>query len=146
MNKHKGFTFIELIIVLSILCTIFSMSLVNIGGYSKLQNSIDVDVFSNDVVNFINNSKSYCRDNNIGGYIYFDTNKNSVSFICGLKKIYTLNLPDKFTLNIVRPGNKIKIDNRGITSDACTIRYKDRKGKPHYITMSVGTAYVEIKN
>lgn len=144
-NKKKGFTVIELLIVIGMISILFSCSLVNFGGYNKLQNRIDVDIFSNSLINLINNSKEYCRDKNIGGYLYFDTEKNFVCLNSGTQRVYKLELPDKFTLNIVRPGNKIKIDNRGITEDACTIQYKDREGEMHCITMCVGTAFVEFK-
>ncbi len=144
-NRNKGFTIIELIMVIGIASILFSISLINFGGYNKLQNKIDVDIFSNSLINLVNNSKEYCRDENIGGYLYFDTEKNAVCLNCGLQEVYRLELPDKFKLNIVRPGNKIKIDNRGITEDACTIQYKDSEEKMHCITMCVGTAFLEFK-
>lgn len=144
-TKSKGFTIIELLIVLGIISILFSCSLINFSGCSKLQNRIDVDIFSNSLINLINNSKQYCRDKNVGGYLYFDTGKNIIYLNSGTQLVYKLKLPDKFKLNIVRPGNKIKIDNRGITEDACTIQYKDREGEMHSITMCVGTAFVEFK-
>lgn len=144
-NKKNGFTIIELVMVIGIASILFSISLINFGGYNKLQNRIDVDIFSNSLINLINNSKEYCRDKKSGGYLYFDTDKNVICLNCGVQKIYKLELPDKFKLNIVRPGNKIRIDNRGITEDACTIQYKDREKKMHCITMCVGTALVEFK-
>jgi prepilin-type N-terminal cleavage/methylation domain-containing protein len=144
-NKKRGFTIIELIIVLGMVSILLSITLINFGGYNKLKNKVDVDVFSNSLINLVNNSKEYCRDNNIGGYLYFDTEKSVIYLNCGLQQVYKLQSPDKFKLNIVRPGNKIKIDNRGITEDACTIQYKDRENEIHCITMCVGTAFVEFK-
>lgn len=145
-NKKKGFTIIELLCALSILSILFSFSMMNFSGFNKLQNKIDVDVFNNSLINFINYSKEYCREENVSGYIYFDIEKGFIYLVCGIQKINQLQLPQNFTLNIVRPGNKIKIDNRGMTEDACTIQFKDREGKIHYSTMCVGTAFVEIKN
>lgn len=145
MAKKKGFTFIELIMVLSILAILFSYSLVSLSGYNQLQNKIDVDLFSNNIINFINRSKSYCRDNQSGGYIYFDIINKRISLNCDGHEVYNLNVPQGFTLNMVRSTNKIKIDNLGVSADACSIKFKDRKGEYHCLTMCVGTAYVEIK-
>lgn len=144
-NRKKGFTILELVMVIGMASILFSISLINFGGYNKVQNKIDVDIFSNSLINLVNNSKEYCRDKNVGGYLYFNTEKNAICLNCALQQIYRLDLPDEFKLNIVRPGNKIKIDNRGITEDACSIQYKDRENKMHCITMCVGTAFVEFK-
>jgi prepilin-type N-terminal cleavage/methylation domain-containing protein len=143
--RNKGFTLIEIIMVVGIMSVLLSYSLIKFNGYSKLENRMDIDMFANSLINFINNSKEYCRDNNIYGYIYFSTEENNISFNCGAEQIYYLSLPKKFTINIVRPGNSIKIDNRGMTGSACTIAYKDREEEIHNITISVGTAYVDIK-
>lgn len=144
--KNKGFTLIELMMVISIISVLLSISLIKFSGYSKLENKMDVDLFNNSLLNFINNSKGYCRDNNIDGYILFDIERNTITFNSELERVNTLTIPYKFILNTEVSGNKIKIDNRGITANACTISYKDREGKIHSLTMCVGTAYVEIKS
>lgn len=143
--KSKGFTLIEIILCLSIMCIIFSYSLINYSGFGKLRNKIYVESFTNSLINFINNSKSYCRDNDIEGCIYFDSYNNRITFNSHLSRIYTLKVPDGFNLNYVRDNNTIQIDNRGITGDACTIKFMDRERKEHSITMCVGTSYVEVK-
>lgn len=144
--KTKGFTLLELLLVMSIFSILLSFSLINLGAFSKITNKVEVDLTDNNIINFINKSKAYCRDNRKeGGYIYFDENNKSITFIIGLDEIFKMKLPDGFTLNKVRDDNKIKIDNRGITQDACSIKFKDRKGEIHCLTMCVGTAYVEIK-
>lgn len=145
-NKNKGFTLIEMLVVIGIIATFLSFSLINFGAYRKLTNKVDSEIFSNSLLNFINNSKEYCRDNGSGGYIYFNCDNDVITFNCGLKEIYRLPLPEGFEMNKVRDDNKIQIDNRGITADACTINFKDREGTMHSMGMGVGTAYVEIKN
>ncbi|AZV56095.1 type II secretion system protein [Clostridium sp. AWRP] len=144
--KKRGFTVIELLLVLSIFSILLSFSLVNLGTFSNLKNKIDVDLTNNNILDFINKSKTYCRDEKEeGGYIYFDTKNNEITFNVELGEIFKLKLPEGFVLNRVREDNRIKIDNMGITEDACSIKFKDRKGEMHCITMCVGTAYVDIK-
>lgn len=144
-RKNKGFTLLELILVLSIISIFFSISLINIRGYRKLNNKIDVELFSNTLLNYINNSKEYCRDNGVGGYIYFDIERNMITLNCGIRQINNLSLPDDFSLKQVGLDNKIKITNIGTTGSSCTIQFIDREGETHDITMCVGTEYVQIK-
>lgn len=144
--KRRGFTVIELLLVLSIFSILLSFSLVNLSTFNNFKNKIDVDLTNNNILDFINKSKTYCRDKKgEGGYIYFDTRNNEITFNVGLDEIFKLKLPEGFVLNPVRDDNRIKIDNMGITEDACSIKFKDRKGEMHCITMCVGTAYVDIK-
>ena len=143
--KSKGFTIIELVLVIGIISVFLSFSLINASGYRKLNNKIDVDFFSNSLLNYINNSKEYCRDNVERGYIYFDSERDLITLNCGIKQINTLPLPDGFSLNDVRSDNKIEITNMGTTGSACTIKFRDREGELHHITMCVGTEYVDIK-
>ncbi|WP_368487847.1 type II secretion system protein [Clostridium sp. BJN0013] len=144
--KSKGFTLIELILVIGLFSMLLSFSLINMGAFSSIKNKIDVDLTGNRIVNFINNSKLYCRDKGKqGGYIYFNVRDGNITFNSGLTEISKMELPEGFTLNQVSDDNKIKIDSRGITADACSIKFKDRKGELHCLTMCVGTAYVEFK-
>lgn len=144
--KSKGFTLIELILVIGLISALLSFSLINMGGFSSIKNRIDVDLTGNRIINFINNSKIYCRDKSRGsGYIYFNVKDGIITFNSGMKQIFKMELPEGFILNQVSNDNRIKIDNRGITGDACSIKFKDRKGEIHCITMCVGTSYVEFK-
>ncbi|MFL0196878.1 type II secretion system protein [Clostridium sp. WILCCON 0269] len=144
--KVKGFTLIEVLLAISLFSILLSFSLVNLGTFSSIKNEVDVDLTSNRIINFINKSKLYCRDKSKeGGYIYFNVSSQNITFNVGLQKIFKMELPDGFTLNAVGNDNKIKIDHRGITADACSIKFRDRKGELHCITICVGTAYVELK-
>ncbi|UZQ50891.1 type II secretion system protein [Clostridium kluyveri] len=144
--KLKGFTLIELILVIGLFSILLSFTLINMGAFSSMKNRIDVDLTGNRIINFINNSKIYCRDKGKqGGYIYFNVKDGNITFSSGLEEIFKMELPEGFTLNQVSNDNRIKIDNRGITADACSIKFKDRKGEMHCLTMCVGTTYVEFK-
>lgn len=143
--KNKGFTILELTLVLGIIAIFLSFTLINVGGYRKLSNKIDVELFSNSLLNYINNSKEYCRDNGVSGYIYFDSERNLITLNCGIKQINSLCLPDGFRLEEVLLDNRIQLTRIGTTGSSCTISFIDRQGGSHDITMCVGTEYVQIK-
>jgi len=143
--KRKGFTLIELVLVLGMISIFLSFSLINITAYRRLNNKIDVELFNNSLLNYINNSKEYCRDNGTTGYIYFNSERNIITLNCGVRQISSLPLPADFSLKEVGVDNKIKITNIGTTGSSCTITFEDREGESHDITMCVGTEYVQIK-
>jgi len=145
MKKH-GFTLIELLMAVSIMTVLFSCSLMSVRSCRAVSNRIDVEVFGNSLVNFITASKKHCRDNDTGGYVYIIAARNIVQMSCGTEVKKKLKMPEGFRdLYVNRTGSKILIDNKGFTSDACTIRFRDRLGALHYVTISVGTAYVDFK-
>lgn len=144
--KKPGFTLIEVLAALSIMTIVFGCSLINVKNYTAICNRMDAEVFGNSLVNFIVSSKKYCRDNNTGGYIYFLAGKNTIQLTCNSSVVRKIRMPEGFSdLYINRTVSYIYLDNKGFTSDACTIRFKDRKGVAHYITVSVGTANVYFK-
>lgn len=143
--KSKGFMLIELVLALTIISILLSYSFINLTGMNTLQNDIEAENFGNVMVNFINNSREYCRDKNISGYIYFDNDRKNLTLNCGLEEIAKLHLPDKFTLAIGRSDKKIQIINDGEIVGATKITFIDRKGKIHHVTVCVGSAYVDFK-
>ncbi|NMM61393.1 type II secretion system protein [Clostridium sp. P21] len=144
-NKLKGFMLIELMLVITIISILLSYSFLSLSGLNTLKNDIEAETFGNVMVNFINTSREYCRSKRKGGHIYLNVDRECLTLNCGLEEVNRLPLPAKFTLSIGRTGKEIKIDNKGMTGDACTIIFKDRKGKRHYVTVCVGTAYVDFK-
>jgi len=146
-NVKKGFTIVELMVTLSIMCIFLSYSLMSIKGYTQLSNDIDVNYSENKIVNFINTSRQYCKLNDTSGHIYFMSDLNEIWFLSNAQHAKRFHLPQGFTLNILNLSTGyITIDQRGFTANACTIKFSDRKDKIHSITICVGTAYVEIEN
>lgn len=144
--KRRGFTLIEVLMALSLMTVLFGSSLISVKNCRAVANRIDTAVFGNSLVHFITFSKKYCRESGTGGYVYFVASKNTVQLSCGTSFVKKLKMPEGFRdLYVNRTGNKIYIDNRGFTSDACTIMFRDRNGALHYVTISVGTANVDFK-
>lgn len=144
--KKAGFTLIEVLIAMSIMTVIFGCSLISVKNCASVGNRMEVEVFGTSLVNFIVASKKYCRDNGTGGYMYFLASRNTIQLSINSSVVKKLKMPEGFSdLYINRTGSKIYIDNKGFTSDACTIRFKDREGVAHYVTVTVGTANVYFK-
>ncbi|MCY6354058.1 type II secretion system protein [Clostridium sp. ZS2-4] len=148
MNKKKGTTLIEIIIVLSILTVLSSMAIRNYYCiYNTVSNNFSVDMCSNSILHIINDSKQYCKSKNKSGYLVFDCIK-SIEFYCGGNMVRSYTVPEGFMLKPLnsKGGSQIiHIDNFGNTGDACTICYADITGENHPITLRVGTNYVQIK-
>ncbi|MBU3176348.1 type II secretion system GspH family protein [Clostridium estertheticum] len=144
---RRGFTLIEIILVLSIMGIIGGTSVVSVRYYITIKNKVDADYSCNAIVSFINNSKMYCRENSCSGIITFDVLRNEIKLHDGTTEINKLSLSNKIILYAVigrRSDNDIVSDDKGYSNDSCTIILKDNNLIEHRITMRVGTAYVKI--
>lgn len=144
---RRGFTLIEIIVVIAIMSIIGGCSIVSVRYYKTIKNKVDADYYCNAVVSFINNSKMYCRENSCSATITFDVERNEMKLNKGTHMIRKLTFSNKITLDDVngrKYNNDIVIDNKGYSNDACTILLKDNNSKPHKITMRVGSEYVKI--
>ena len=144
---RRGFTLIEMILVIAIMSIIVSCSGISVRYYKSLKNKVDADYYCNATVSFINNSKMYCRENSCSATIIFDIVKNEIKLKNGLNLVNKLIFSNKITLYEVqgrRINSDIVIDKNGFSNDACIIILKDNNSIEHEITMRVGTSYVKI--
>jgi prepilin-type N-terminal cleavage/methylation domain-containing protein len=144
----KGFTLIEIIVVMAIMSIIASCGVMSVRYYKSVTNKVDADYYCNAIVSFINNSKVYCRENYCSATITFDIKGNQMRLAEGANTVNKLIFSNKITLcevNGRRTNGAIVIDNYGYSNDACTIRLKDNNLIEHEITMRVDTSYVKIK-
>lgn len=147
IQSKKGFTLIELIIVISIISIVSCYTLVKISFFNSKIDSIDVDKCNNAIMMFINNAKLYCREKETSGTIYFYPGKDKADFNVQCRNVEHLTLPSKFYIYDVNSAySKINIDSKGFVSDACTISFRDRSDKLHEISIFVGTGFVQIKS
>lgn len=145
--KHKGFSLVELLLTISIISIVVCGGTSVVGSFKAYNNSINVDLCSSSLLSMINSSKLYCRSKESPGYLLFDLRNNNIKFFCQGVRVDLFEFPEGFELYSINSADrKIRFDNQGITGDACTIQYKDSKNKLHTLTISVGTAYAEIKN
>lgn len=147
----KGFTLIELVIVLAILC----MSFMSISKFIKsckwYENQINLDYCSNSIMAFINDAKQYCAAEQCIGTILFSVEKNTIRFYNNKNsQVTNFTLPNTFKLNYVTirdskiTGDIIILSN-GSSNDICGIFYIDSLGENHKITFSLGVENVDIK-
>lgn len=144
---RKGFTLIEMILVISIMSIIGGCSFVSLKYYNTVKNRVDAQYYCNAIVSFINNSKMYCRENSSSATVTFDIQRNEMKLEKGIKIVNKLTFENKIALYQItgrQSNGDIIIDNKGFSNDACTITLKDNNLVEHEITMRVGTGYVKI--
>jgi len=142
----RGFTLIEITIVMAIMGTIMGASLLSIKYYKYIQNKIMVDYNCNEVISFINNSKMYCKENSCSAVITFDKIGNKIMLDRGLYTVNKLILPKNISLSDLTGtqwDDHFLINRRGATGDAGSITLMDNNKKIYIIRMGVGTVYVD---
>ena len=145
---NKGFTLIEITIVMAIMGILMSCSLVSLKYYKDMQNKMDVDYNCNAIVSFINNSKMYCKENSCSAVITFDIQKKYLLLDRGLETVKELAISENLTLlnfKGTQDENHIVINRMGSTGYAVTITLEDKNEDQYIITMGVGTVYVKKK-
>lgn len=142
----KGFSLIELLVIMSIIIIAASISLLGISKYNQIKNEVDLNMTESSILGVINSGKQYCREKKKSGFVLFDLEKNGVWFYSTNRAIDGFMLPDDIKIESINTNlNRINIDKFGITSDAGTIRIRDINNKIYLITINVGAGYVEVK-
>lgn len=143
----KGLTLIELLVAAAIISLMSGIGAVSIDSYKRASNNFNVKFTQNTILAFIDYAKQYCRENDAGGYLTFDMIENKIVFYRNLSKIDLIIMPEGIKLESINSeNNQIDINRYGITSDACTIIFRDKYKKLHHISICVGTAFVNLKD
>lgn len=143
---RKGFTLIEVVLVITIMSIIAGCSFMSLRYYKTIKNKIDADYYCDAVVSFINNSKMYSRENYCSVTVIFDIERNKMKLNSGAYTIRQLVFSNKITLYEVsgrRVNKDVVIDKEGYSNDAFTIVLVDNNLRRHEISMRVGTGYVK---
>lgn len=140
----KGYTLIELIIVLAIISILILPSINISKSYSESIMRIKGKSIANEIVNLISYGKYYCRYYDILGLIEINKEEGKIVFkdISGRTKIIkTIFLEDgfKFVTN-----DTFSISKLGSIQKSDTIRVIDKNGKLYKVTISTGIGSVNI--
>lgn len=142
--KKKGYTLLELIVVLGILSVLFSISIKGIKDNSIMDN-IASKSLKNDIANLISFAKHYTYNTGNTGKIEINNISGEISFI-DTKSEITKNIIATVTLptgyEFLETFN-IGVSNKGVVSGDSII-FKGLNGKYHEVTISVGIDYVNI--
>lgn len=139
----RGYTLLELIIVLAIILVLMLPTLNISKSYIKSIEKIKGKSIVNDISNLISYSKYYCRQNNSQGLIEISRSKGKIVFkdTSGRSKtIKTIILEDgfKFVSNDSLSINKIG------SVESATIRIMNEKGDLYKVTIATGVDTVNI--
>jgi prepilin-type N-terminal cleavage/methylation domain-containing protein len=147
-NLKKGFVLIEVMFVLTIITIISSIGFMSFKSVKDYKSHVNAEYYSNVIVDFIDNSRQYCREKNCRGYILIDLKDDKLTFRADSRDVFVENFATSINLSSAKFGKsktKIIFNNAGIVTNPGNIRFIDEKGEEHIITISVGTKYVRIK-
>lgn len=147
-SLSKGFSLIEVLIVMTIISIITSITLIEVKNYKDLKNEIEVKNFNSEMISLINIVREQCILKESFGQILFEKGKTEVITYEGIVIRNRLKLPSGFEIkenNVTKGDNLIYFDSKGMINTPCSLKYLDRNGKKHVITIGVGTDYAEIK-
>lgn len=143
MVKKRGYTFLELMIVTSIMLVLVSLGLKTKNSINKIINETRVESSVNEICNILSYGKYYCKVNRIEGAIEFNRDTGQIILYEDVRngkviKKSKLERGVSFVSNL-----KFKLTSMG-NLQAGTIYIKDKNGKVSKITISVGIDTVNI--
>lgn len=146
--KKRGFTLIELVVVLCILSCIMSISTLSYKFIKKVQDEQNVELSIRDIDDTITFARLYCLKNKSEGNILFDKQTGEYYFFIGrggsnLIRKEKINGPIKFCGNTFPCAWQIRINSYGVVS-AGTISLMDNNKKLYEISVGVGNYNEEI--
>ncbi|MBS4956631.1 MAG: prepilin-type N-terminal cleavage/methylation domain-containing protein [Clostridium sp.] len=139
----RGYTLIELIIVLAIVAILMLPTLNISKSYIEAIGKVKGKSIINDISNLISYSKYYCRYYSGYGVIEINSSKGKITFkdTSGKSKVIkTITLEDGFRFV---SNNSLSINKLGHIQSG-TIRIMDKNGKLYKVTISTGVDTVNV--
>ena len=143
--KKCGFTLIETVVSMFILCILFSVGL----SLSKLGSTLSRDMenaaYVYEIQNLLSYGKAVCMENNKYGKITVKHRENEIRFIEGEDNIEKIiNLPKE--IKIINEDISVFITPNGKIEQGNTIKLVDKYGQKQDITIGVGVDLIVIKD
>ena len=146
--KKKGYTLIELIVVMAILSILFGCGFTMINTLNKIKKEVELEDAVYRVHSLLSYAKSSCRKKFIEGIILIDQVDNTISFQYRINNKDIIERTETFSNNIkVRKNvgeNKISVSDKGYLNTAGSIDIESGERK-YKITISVGIDDINIK-
>lgn len=150
--KKKGYTLIELVVVMAILVILLGSGFTIINILKNIKSEVEVEDEIYEVHSILSYAKAYCRKNLCDGEVVIDTVKNSIVFKYRDKNNINNKLvgkSEKFPENIkisanFKPINLVNVSNMGYLKNSGTIFINDGE-KQYKITIAVGNDIVTFK-
>lgn len=143
MRKNKGYTLIEILLVLALLSILLSMAVPNLSLYKKMKENMELERLKKDLL-FTRNSAIL---EGIDYFVDFDYSTNSYSIRDSkygkiTKKIYFV--------NGIKLNNRAKVvtfhfKRSGTIGSSDTVMLKNSKGKSLQLTLTPTTGSINIK-
>lgn len=144
----KGYTLIELIIVLSISTLLFSISVTNIVKFKENMNNVEFENTAVEVKALLSFAKTYCRKNKVPGQIIIGSDRKTITFQVtdrnfpinkSIKLKDNIEIGSNFTSSTDIKSDSNNISDEGYIKSAGTIVITNDKNKVIRITISVGS-------
>ena len=144
----RGYTLIELMIVLGILSIIMAIIYPNLTVYHNKRADIDLKYTTDEIIQFINAGKIYARSiqgiSNSNIMIKFSNEK--IFMNRGTTTVKSMKVPDNIKKIVLSDGiNSLEINRFGEIRKSKSINIYDYRGRYEIITIKVGTSYVSRK-
>ncbi|MEG0132640.1 MAG: type II secretion system protein [Clostridium sp.] len=139
--KRKGYTLIEVIVVLGILSICLLIIAPSVDSYEKKRLDKEMEYAIDGVVEFINGCKSYARNNN-DKFMKIVIEERKIKLFENVKLVEEFSLPDSVKVKLLFQNKiTIRIDKLGNLKTATTIDIYNSKEVKH-ITIKAVTGYV----
>lgn len=144
----RGYTLIELIVVLGMLSIIMAIIYPNLMLYHNKRADADLQCTVEEIIQFINAGKSYARStkgiSNSNIMIKFSNEK--IIMNKEIKTVKSIQVPNTIKKIVLSDGiNSLEINEFGEIRKAKSINIYDFRGNYETITIKVGTSYVSRK-
>lgn len=142
----KGYTLIEVIIVLSIMLILSSLASVGYKFYKNSSEKIKLESTALEVRGLLSFSKAYCRKNEIIGNILVASDRKSIYFTVDNKIKKAIRLEDGLEIGSNFVGNNV-VNEKGFITKAGTINIRsDYLNKSFELKISVGNDIIRVND
>ncbi|GAB6170342.1 hypothetical protein JCM1393_28020 [Clostridium carnis] len=141
MKRKRGFTLIELVVVLFIIGTLLTVGIKFITSISKAKSDVEFTSYIYEVRQLLSLGKSFCRKYGVTGDIAMSLDKKTFVLSAGGSKINItkeIKFPSYINVGNNFKGNIIKIDESGFITTPGTINMVNKRDKNKLIEISIG--------